>query len=374
MRQLILATTTPLASIFGSGFLVIVPILAGAVGQWSVIAMLGICALAFMVGEVIRFNIKYVEPRLKDSPSKAMSSLERLSDLALIAAYVISVCLYLHILSAFVLTGLSLDTPFNENLLTSLVIVFITVVGVVKGLSDLEGLEKWALYITLGIILLLCFAFAQYDFGLFSSEQSIVMPSPSDYSHWQVMTILAGTLIVVQGFETSRYLGHTYDAQTRIASSRLSQIIATVVYLCFVGLTLPTVHMLNGDYNDHSLIDLLGFVSALFVVPLILAATLSQFSAAVADTLAAAGNISELSQERVNEKRAYVLIGVGAILLTWTADTFSVLALASRAFAFYYFLQCLVALTVPSSLLKKSMLLMLAGVLAFITIFAVPVG
>ena len=32
MKQLIKATTTPLASIFGSGFLVIVPILCGAVG------------------------------------------------------------------------------------------------------------------------------------------------------------------------------------------------------------------------------------------------------------------------------------------------------------------------------------------------------
>jgi hypothetical protein len=35
------AITTPLASIFGSGFLIIVPILAGAVGRHSVIAMVG---------------------------------------------------------------------------------------------------------------------------------------------------------------------------------------------------------------------------------------------------------------------------------------------------------------------------------------------
>ncbi len=37
--SLINATTTPLASIFGSGFLVIVPILAGAVGRYSVVAL-----------------------------------------------------------------------------------------------------------------------------------------------------------------------------------------------------------------------------------------------------------------------------------------------------------------------------------------------
>jgi hypothetical protein len=39
------ARTTPLASIFGSGFLVIVPILNAAVGPYSVVAMVGVCAL-----------------------------------------------------------------------------------------------------------------------------------------------------------------------------------------------------------------------------------------------------------------------------------------------------------------------------------------
>jgi len=36
-KQITHATVTPLASIFGSGFLVIVPILAGAVGEYSII-------------------------------------------------------------------------------------------------------------------------------------------------------------------------------------------------------------------------------------------------------------------------------------------------------------------------------------------------
>jgi hypothetical protein len=43
------ATSTPLASIFGSGFLIIVPILAGAVGIYSVYAMAGVCLLAYAV-------------------------------------------------------------------------------------------------------------------------------------------------------------------------------------------------------------------------------------------------------------------------------------------------------------------------------------
>lgn len=43
--SLVDATSTPLASIFGSGFLVIVPILAGAVGSYSVLAFITVFAV-----------------------------------------------------------------------------------------------------------------------------------------------------------------------------------------------------------------------------------------------------------------------------------------------------------------------------------------
>ena len=48
----ILALITPLTSIFGSGFLVIVPILARAVGRYSVFVMAAVCALAYGIGSV----------------------------------------------------------------------------------------------------------------------------------------------------------------------------------------------------------------------------------------------------------------------------------------------------------------------------------
>ena len=63
-KSLIAATSTPLASIFGSGFLVIVPILAGVLGEYSVFAMAAVSALAYVVGTMIRFNIKHAEPVL----------------------------------------------------------------------------------------------------------------------------------------------------------------------------------------------------------------------------------------------------------------------------------------------------------------------
>ena len=372
LENMVEATSTPLASIFGSGFLVIVPILAGAVGPYSVFAMIGVCALAYCVGWVIRHNIANAEPVLADHPPEATLALERSSDLALVLAYVISVSLYLHILSAFVLGGLGADIPLNENLLTTAVIVFIMLVGVTKGLDSLEVLERWALYVTLVIIVLLTIGFAWYDWNTWQSASGITLPAATDHSAWEILTIVAGTLIVVQGFETPRYLGANYDSSVRIAASRWSQVISTGVYVIFVAVALPVVYALDGQYDDNSLIKLTGIAAGVLVVPLIIAAALSQFSAAVADTMTASGNMEEVTHNQLKEKYGYVIVCGGAIALTWSANTYEIIALASRAFAFYYLLQCLVAITVSKSMGKKIVMMLIAAILGFITVFAVP--
>ena len=372
MKPIVDATSTPLSSIFGSGFLIIVPILAGAVGPYSVIAMAAICALAYAVGSVIRFNIKHAEPVLAGEPGEATLSRERASDLALVLAYVISVCLYLHILAAFVLGGFHADTELNENLMTTAVIGIITVIGVTRGLKVLDVLEQWGLYITLLIIMLLVFGFAHYDWTAWQSASGITLVRALDHTPWEIVTIVAGTLIVVQGFETPRYLGSDFTADIRVSASRWSQIISTAVYVAFVALALPVVHTLNGKYDDNSLIALVGIAASLLAVPLIVAAALSQFSAAVADTLAATGSMQETTHGHLKAKWGCILVGGGAIALTWSANTFEIVALASRAFAFYYMLQCLVAITVSKSIAQRAGMAILATVLGFITVFAVP--
>lgn len=371
LRTLIMATTTPLASIFGSGFLVIVPILAGAVGVYSPLAMILVCALAYAVGSVIRYNIKYAEPVLARNPSESTLSFERASDLALIIAYVISVSLYLHILSAFVLGGLNIDTPLNENLLTTAILVMITGIGITKGLKVLGNLEKWSLFITLFIILLLIAGFAHYDWHIWRTSE-LTMPKALDHTPWEVLTIVSGTLIVVQGFETPRYLEDIFDSSARIKASRWSQIISTIVYIIFVTLSLPLLHTLNGQYDDNSLIKLVAIASTLLVTPLIIAAALSQFSAAVADTLAATGNMEEVTHGNLKVRWGYIFVGGGAIALTWSADTYQIIALASRAFAFYYMLQCFVAISLSKTPLQRVGMILVAMALGFITVFAVP--
>jgi hypothetical protein len=372
MKALVNATSTPLSSIFGSGFLIIVPILAGAAGAYSVLAMAGVCALAYAVGSVIRFNIKHAEPVLAGTPGEATLSLERCSDFALVLAYVISVCLYLHILSAFVLGGFHADTELNENLMTTAIIAIITAIGITKGLKVLGVLEQWGLYVTLLIIVLLIFGFARYDWTVWQSASGITLVKALKHTPWEVLTIVAGTLIVVQGFETTRYLGSSFDAEVRVRASRWSQIISTAVYLVFVAVALPVVHTLNGKYDDNSLIALVGVAAGVLAVPLIVAAALSQFSAAVADTLAATGNMQETTHGHLKSRWGCILVGGGAIALSWSASTVEIIALASRAFAFYYMLQCLVAISVSKSTAQRAGMAALAAVLGFITLFAVP--
>jgi hypothetical protein len=65
-------------------------------------------------------------------------------------------------------------------------------------------------------------------------------------------------------------------------------------------------------------------------------------------------------------------VGGGAIALTWSASTLEIVALASRAFAFYYMLQCLVAMSVSESSLQRAGIGVIAAALGFITVFAVP--
>ncbi len=367
------ATATPLASIFGSGFLVIVPILNGAVGPYSLIAMAGICGLAYAVGCVIRYNIRHTEPLMKagTAPPRAVF-IERTSDFALILAYAISVCLYIRILAAFLLGGLGIDTAMNEHILTVAVISTIGIVGYTKGLDMLQNLEKVALGITLVIIVALLAGFAFYDLNSIRGA-GIQMPQMPDHNWWEIVTIVGGTLIVVQGFETSRYLEEEHDTETRVRSCRWSQIISTAVYLVFILLAIPLMHFLGEKVEDNALIMLAGKASVLLPVPLIAAAVLSQFSAAVADTIGGGGNAAEVTKQHVDSRHAYLLICGIAIMVAFF-DTLTVLALASRAFGFYYTLQCLVAFNIIKNPEQRFGIALVAAALGFITLFAVPAG
>ena len=372
--NLLSATVTPLASIFGSGFLVVLPVLASAVGPYSVVAMAAILVLAYGVGGVIRHNITIIEPALAKNPPQLAVLLERVSAYALILAYILSICLYLHLLAAFALRPFEIDTAFNKSMLVTVIMMGIMLLGIGGGLKQLEALEKYALYITLLIVVLLLFGFARFDILAATSTAGLVMPEMPKRTLWEIVTILAGALIIVQGFETTRYTGESYPAKVRVKASHLSQIIASIVYLSFVALGTPLLATLQGRYGVNSLFNLSMAASALLPVPLVIAATMSQFSAAVADTVATVGGIRENLSALALSTGAYIGVTVGTIILAWSGDTLTVIAWASRAFAFYYLLQCLVALTICPHIRKKIWIFLVTFILAFVVLFAVPSG
>ena len=84
--------------------------------------------------------------------------------------------------------------------------------------------------------------------------------------------------------------------------------------------------------------------------------------------------MKEASKQRVDTRWGYLLVGGTAMVLAWTGSTFEVIALASRAFAFYYLLQCIVALSVCHSHGQRFFFSIIAIILSFVLIFAVPAG
>ena len=124
------ATVTPLASIIGSGFLVLAPLLASTVAEWARVAMLGIVLAAYAIGASLRFNILHVEPELDAlEPFRPIMDLGHVSRVTLGFAYTISVAFYLRLLASFVLDAFGADTELNGRLITTAILAAIGVLG-----------------------------------------------------------------------------------------------------------------------------------------------------------------------------------------------------------------------------------------------------
>ncbi|WP_420581257.1 hypothetical protein [Reichenbachiella sp.] len=92
-----LATLTPLASIIGSGFLILGPLLQNSLGTNALWGMFFLCVAAYLIGYVIRFNIQYVEDELQSpNTARGIKVTEKLGDISLVLAYVVSITYYLN--------------------------------------------------------------------------------------------------------------------------------------------------------------------------------------------------------------------------------------------------------------------------------------
>lgn len=333
------ATLTPLASIIGSGFLVLGPLLQHSFGAFAPLAMLALCSAAWAFGAAIRFNIARRAAKIRRSAAE--TRLELAASWALAFAYFISVAYYLNLFGAF---GVKL-TPFasglNARLLTTAVFLLILAIGWTRGFGALERLEQVTVTVKLAII-------AGLLAGLFwtfaeAAGAGHLRADPARVTGLAALTLGFGLIVTVQGFETSRYLGAEYDAPTRIRSMRLAQALSAAIYLAYLLPFAFTFHVAKDALTETAIIDLMGQVAPILPLLLTVAALAAQFSAAVADTGGSGGLLRELTARRLPLRWAYAALTASGLALTWAFDVFEIIAHASRAFALYYALQSALA-------------------------------
>ncbi len=372
------AMVTPLASIIGSGFLVAGPILGHVAGNHAWLAMLGLCAVAYLFGAAIRHNIVVVEPMLAANTTGPILRLEQASDLALAFAYFISVSYYLNLFASFALRADGIIDETATRWLASGVILSLGLLGTLRGLRALEHVEIVAVGVKLALIGGLIAALA-YSGALTLASGGTLFPRVTHETGMAEFGTLLGLVILVQGFETSRYLGHAYDPALRIRTMRLAQIFSTLIYVVFISLITPYFSgQLPKTGGETAIIDMLEPLGSM-VAPLIIFAALgSQLSAAVADMNGAGGLLASSTNGRVPVRTGYFATACVAVAITWSADIFEIIVLASKAFVIYYGLQSLsAALTSarPSQpgRLRRVALFSLATLIALaVIIFGVP--
>ncbi len=204
------ATVTPLASIIGSGFLVLGPILDDSFGVWAPVAMAGLCAVAWAFGAAIRVNIADLDAH-PQARGRVERQVETAASWVLAAAYVISVTYYLNLFGAFALriadlgAGAATRGGTGAQIVTTLVFVGVLALGDGRGFDALERAEQVSVGLKLAIIAGLL-AGLVIAFGGRAAENALVV-NPVTVSGWPAVWLVFGLIVTVQGFETSRYLG-----------------------------------------------------------------------------------------------------------------------------------------------------------------------
>ncbi len=336
------ATVTPLASIMGSGFLISAPLLADNAGNYAIWFMAALLVIAYLLGHAVRFNIRHFEPIEHQSRGMA-HHLAFLSKIILAFAYFVAVTYYLQLLAAFGLKIFGIDAAL-DNYITSGLLLFICGVGMWRGLDELEKIETYAVSLNLGMIGALLVALLIHNVNLWTGGEWQLVEMPVEFGFDQLRVFL-GLLIIVQGFEISRFIADAHPADERIRTMRYAQWIASAVYLAFIALATVLFQSELGA-EVTAIQEIVQPVAVILPLLVMGAAIGSQFSAAVADTSGAGGLTLEIANHRLPMRYVYLLILLVTLFLTWESNVNEIIAYASRAFALFYCLQSLVALIV----------------------------
>jgi len=337
------ATVAPLASIIGSGFLVSGPLLAQEFGGMALPAMASLLLLAYLVGAVIRFNIRHLEPVLASVQfNDPIAWLARIGQAMLAIAYAVSVAYYLRLLAEFVLKDVDQHHGLLARCMVTVMIALFVALSFGKGLRRVEHLAHGTVSLKIGVVVGLLTALGLHWAWNHSDPLDLPVRPLSVHS----VTVLLGLLITVQGFEISRYLGQTYLPELRIKTMQHAQWISAGIYLLFILLLTPFLGKAAESQGVAGILDVMRLVGPGLAIMVLVGAAFSQISAAVADSIGSSGLLCEVSRDRLSLKQGFILAGALAVAVVWLTDPYEIIALASRAFALFYGLQCVLAVMV----------------------------
>jgi hypothetical protein len=186
---------------------------------------------------------------------------------------------------------------------------------------------------------------------------------------------LLGLFVLVQGFESARYLGAYFSARKRVESMRAAQYLSSVVYVLFVALSLVLFTTTAVPNDVTAIFEVSEQVSVFLPFLIMVAAVGSQLSAIVSDTETRTEMLAQQLGDRVPRRWTFPLFLVPAILVVLLTDVASIVALASRIFAVYFLSQALIAGQLAWRARRWSWVAFFAGIaaaMAVVAVFGIP--
>lgn len=334
------AFSVPFASIMDIGFLAVIPLIVMVMGLDAAIFVLGVVIVAYLMGAVIRYNIAHRERGRDGQP---LDRLIPISSYVLAGAYAINIAYYLQLLGVLAMALFDSENQLAISLLATVVLATIGIVGFTAGLAKLNALGERIIPINLAVIGGFLFGLLAFNIGeLLSGDWAL--PDLAGKTDSTSIRKVLGTLVIVQGFEVSLYLGTRFPQRLRTRTMRYAQIISGAIFF----LTFALLTVLFDTPTDVSgvgaVIDISRAVSGLLPFLLVFGAIGSQLAASVSNVAGGGTLLVETVGKRLNGRVSYQFIVVPAIALTWLTDINQVIALASRAFAAYYAIECVIAI------------------------------
>ena len=255
--------------------------------------------------------------------------------------------------------------------------MLIGIIGYLRGFNRLELIGRIAVNIKIALVCSVCIGVFVYSWSYLDFVH--VTPPSDKLLTFESARKIAGILLLVQGFETSRYLGDKYTGIVRVNSMKYAQILSSLIYIFFVWCMMFVLGDIT-SVSETTIIEVLSRFSWLLPFVLICGGVFSQMSSALADSSGCSGLLTESVKNKITMNQGYLLLSLVAILLIWATNVLENVALASRLFAFYYFIQSLESLYTMIkyrqnfSVMHFVKFVFVALVMLFVCIFAKSAG